>query len=87
MQPTHHFPHTRRWLVAAGCALVVPVALVAGYGFGSRLNGMLLGVATAANTAVMAALLVDFAVDVWLDRVQPGLQSWLRRGLGLRQHG
>jgi len=69
---------TRRLLVAAGCALAVPVALVYGYGFGSRLNGALLGWVTAANIAVLAALMVDQLVDVVLDRLLPRLRKQSR---------
>ncbi len=54
---------SRPWWVLAGCAVLVPLALVYGYGFGRPLGGMLLGLATAANTAVLAALLVDGLVD------------------------
>ena len=52
-----------RLLMAAGCAVVVPLALLYGFRFGEQLMGPLLGVVTAANTALLAVLTVDAVVD------------------------
>lgn len=55
----------RQALAWAAMLLAGALGLVAGYGFGDRLAGPLLGVVTALNAAVICALLADAAWHRW----------------------
>lgn len=64
-----------RWLPWVWTALAAALGLVAGYGFGARLAGPLVGVVTALNAAVICALLADAAwhrLPRWLLRPRRG---------------
>lgn len=52
-----------RWLVWGGSGAAGLAGLIWGYGFGAQLAGMLLGVVTAANCAVICALLAGAALE------------------------
>lgn len=61
--PTRSGPPKRKHLMWLGCVLAVPLGLKWGYDFGNQLNGPWLGLLTAANTALLCALLVDWLAD------------------------
>lgn len=52
-----------RWLVWGGSGLAGLVGLVWGFGFGARLAGLMVGVVTAVNMAVISALLAGAVLE------------------------
>jgi hypothetical protein len=62
----------RRSLVALAYGVSALVGIVAGYGFGHRIGGPLIGVVVSLNAAVFCSILVGAAAERMCGRATPG---------------